>query len=485
MIRFNTADKSLAGQMTALLITALSLLHLLVIGTIELSVDEAHYALYGLWPDWSYFDHPPMVGWLQALLVPLSQHEFTLRLWPLLLGAAASGLLYRLSRELFAGESPWIGFFAVLILQSAIIFQLLSIALVPELPLLLFALGSTLFLHRAVTYGGWRDWLLLGLCFGLAGLSKYTAVTLVVTALLYLLWQRQWRYLWSLRLWGAVVVALICITPVLYWNATHDWISFAYQLGHGMPQREWAALRMVRAQAGQLLAYAPGIFLFGIAALAAARRELDHSGVRLLLALLLPVLLLFGWSSGYEETLPHWTLLAWAALAPLIARWLMRHWQQRGVRYTAYFSLGYSLLLSLIIHSQFAFSWIPFEPYKHPLRDLYGWREASQHALSLRASEQEPLLVGNWTLASRIGWYARPVTVKVTDSRFDQFDLWYGTPRQGDGGVLIVPSYLAGRDRDNGRARFEKCSLIDEQEVLLDDTPVHKFSYFRCSGFHG
>ena len=310
-------------------------------------------------------------------------------------------------------------------------------------------------------------------------------MTLVVTALVYLLWQCQWRQLWSLRLWGAVVVALLCITPVLYWNVTHDWISFAYQLGHGMPQRDWELARMARAQAGQLLAYAPGIFLFGMVALIASRREWQHPGVRLLLSLLLPVLLLFGWSSGFEETLPHWTLLAWAALAPLIARWLMCHWQRRWVLYSPYFSLVYSLLLSLFIHSQFPFSWMPFEPYKHPLRDLHGWREASQHAMSLRTSEQEPLMVGNWTLASRIGWYARPVAVKVTDTRFDQFDLWYGTPQQGDGGVLIVPDYLAGRDRDNGRARFEQCSLIDEHDFLLGDTPVHKFSYFRCSGFHG
>ena len=57
-------------------------LHLLVAGRVPLSADEAHYALYGLHLDWSYFDHPPLVGWLQALVLPVSSSEFALRLWP-------------------------------------------------------------------------------------------------------------------------------------------------------------------------------------------------------------------------------------------------------------------------------------------------------------------------------------------------------------------------------------------------------------------
>lgn len=484
-MRIHSAHLPSAGRSTVALVTVLSLLHLLVMGRVDLSVDEAHYALYGLWPDWSYFDHPPMVGWLQALVLPLSQHEFALRLWPLLLGAAASLLLYRLSRELFPEESPWLAAIAVVILQSAVIFQLLSIALVPELPLLLFALAAMLFLQRAVTAGRWRDWLLLGLCFGLAGLSKYTAVTLVVTAITFILWQRQGRIIFTPRPWVAVVVALLVISPVLYWNATHDWLSFAYQLGHGMPQRHWDATRFARTQAGQLLAYAPGIYLFGLAALVATRRELNHPGVRLLIALALPLMLLFGWSSGLEETLPHWTLLAWAALAPLTARWLLQHWQRRGTRYLAYSSLAYSGLLTLVIHSQFAWGWLPFAPYQHPLRDLYGWREAAQHGLALRQGEGERLMVGNWTLASRIGWYARPAAVIVTDSRFDQFDLWYGSPQPGEGGLLIVPDYYEGRARFSGLAHFDQCQLVDELQVPLHGTAIHRFTYYRCNGYHG
>ena len=40
-----------------------TVLHLVLGFATELSVDEAHYALYADRIAWSYFDHPPLVGW--------------------------------------------------------------------------------------------------------------------------------------------------------------------------------------------------------------------------------------------------------------------------------------------------------------------------------------------------------------------------------------------------------------------------------------
>ena len=34
---------------------------------LELGNDEVYYYTYALQPDWSHFDHPPMVGWLIRL----------------------------------------------------------------------------------------------------------------------------------------------------------------------------------------------------------------------------------------------------------------------------------------------------------------------------------------------------------------------------------------------------------------------------------
>jgi len=483
-----TADpaRTLASARAALaLVLGLTALHLLVAGRFDLGVDEAHYALFGQWLDWSYFDHPPMVGWMQALAMALfGNGELALRLWPITLGAAAGLLTYRLARELFPEDSPWTAFLAVAVLESALIFQLVSMAMVPEDPLLVFGLGGALCLFRAVRDDRLRDWLMVGLLFGLAGLSKYTAVVLVATALLFLLAERGWRGLLRPGPWLAATVAFVLILPVLWWNLRHDWISFAYQWGHGAPDRAWELPRFLLSFAGQLLAYAPGIVIFGMAALWAARRERAHPGVRFSLLLAMPPLLLFAWSGGLEETLPHWTLLAWAGLAPLTARWLHVRWSRRGVRWGAWGSLGYSTVLVLLVHTQLLVPWLPFPAHAHPLGDLYGWREAAVRGAELQADlgEGAGLFVGNWSLASRVAWYSgRPV--QVIDSRFDQFDLWYGTPQAGAYGVLIVPERYAERPRASGVARFAHCEPLDATRWALGDTPVHTFHFFHCRGY--
>lgn len=473
------------------LVLASSLLHLLIIGNFALSVDEAHYALYGLKPDWSYFDHPPLVGWLQALIVPLAQSEFALRLWPIVMAAIASYLLYRLSGELFPDQPPQLALISVAILQSAIIYQLISMALVPESLLLVFGLAAALFLYRAVNLNRPRDWLLLGLTLGLAGLSKYSAIVLVVSAFIYLTMQRRWSLLLTPWPWIAALIGLLVIVPVLFWNMTHDWLSFSYQLGHGAPDRAWQVGRFFKAQAAQLFAYSPGVYLFGVIALIVAFRERSDEGVRFTLALAVPFLLLFAWGAGFEITLPHWTLLAWAIVAPLTARWLLYEWPRRSwVRTLGRLSIIYSVVLILLIHSLFLSPWLGFQEYRHPLGDLLGWREGAERAVSLinelpEHGDDPILFVGNWSLASRVAWYARPMRVQVTDERFDQFDLWFGSPQPDASGVLIVPDYYLGREQVSGLAKFEQCRALDRFDYKLHDRPVHSFYYYFCQGYHG
>ena len=137
----------------------------------------------------------------------------------------------------------------------------------PETPLLLFALLAMLALLNALERGQLAAWLLFGLCIGLAGLSKYTAVTLVFTAALFVVLQRRLDVLRTPGPWLAVALALLLIAPVLYWNATHDWLSFRYQLEHGYRAKDWEWTRVGITQLAQFFAYAPGIYVFGLIAL--------------------------------------------------------------------------------------------------------------------------------------------------------------------------------------------------------------------------
>ena len=49
-------------KFTATVLGLSVIIHLIFGFLLDFSVDEAHYALYAEHLDWSYFDHPPLVG---------------------------------------------------------------------------------------------------------------------------------------------------------------------------------------------------------------------------------------------------------------------------------------------------------------------------------------------------------------------------------------------------------------------------------------
>jgi 4-amino-4-deoxy-L-arabinose transferase-like glycosyltransferase len=468
---------------------AVALLHAFAAGQVPLSADEAHYALYGLHLDWSYFDHPPLVGWLQALILLGSSSDFALRLWPIALSSATALTLFAFARRLFPDASPWQAFGCVVLFHAAVLFQLLGLALVPETPLMLFALLAMVFLLRALDAGRLRDWLVLGAALGLAGLAKYTAVTLVPTIVLFVLLQKRLAVLRTPGPWLAIAVAGLLITPVLYWNASHDWISFRYQFGHGFRPKAWEWSRVGLSQLGQFFAYAPLLYVGGLIALVAGLRTWRERGVQLTILLVLPVLVLFASASGREETLPHWTALAWAGMSPLAMRWLAAHWPQRAVRLLAYVSAGYSLLVIAMLNLLLQVPSLPVPGHRHPLGPLAGWPAAAEHAARLRTGmvPTQPdavLLVPNWSLASRLAWYARPQAVQVADSRFDQFDLWFGSPATGAGGVMVVPEYALKSTRPV-LARFARCDEQDPLAVVAGGRNIVTFHFYLCRDYRG
>lgn len=476
-----------AAQVSVALVVLSTLLHLLVAGRFELSGDEAHYALFAYHLDWSYFDHPPLIGWLLALALSVSDSEFTLRLWPIILSPLSSWLVYRLARRLYPEASPWVATVAVALLNSALVFHLLSLAMLPDTPLIPIGLAAALLLHRAVVEGEERAWLGVGLLFGLAGLSKYTAVLLVVSAALLVGWG-HWRTLRSPWPWLGVLVAAMLITPVLWWNYQHDWISISYQLGHGMPQRDWSAQRVALSLAGQLLAYGPLLVIGGIAAGITRMRRAEH---RFSLLMALPLLLFFGWNSGYELALPHWTVLGWALLTPLTAHWLLGRWQSRAVRLLTWGGGLFSTVMILLLHSALVTPWLPFEEEHYPLADLYGWEVVAKRAVDLAAErvkegeEQPALFAGNWSFASHIAWYARPVAVKVTDGRYTQNDIWFGSPRPGEDGILVVPLQFRKDKKASGIDHFAKCDLIETSAVRFAGKVATSYELYFCRGYRG
>lgn len=440
------------------------------------SPDEAHYALYGRFLDWSYFDHPPLVGWVQSVALLMGESEFLLRMPPILIGLLTGWLVFEWVKRSNGPKEAWL---ALLLFAITPMFRLLGLAWVPEIPLMLVGLLTLFCTQRIHAESRLSDWVALGVCLGLAALSKYTAVTLAVSVAWVLLLKLGLAGLLSqLGFWVMGLVALIVLSPILYWNWQHDWMSFMYQLNHGAGDSEWQLLKALRMQAGQIGTYGPLLY---VGAIGASIWAYSQPRYRIHLVFAWPILLLFSILAAKGRSLPHWTAMGFLFLLPVIVAWLSHLWQGKHKIWITILALP-SLLLTLAIGLVLSGKNLGYDDFKHPLQDLTGWNKIAQDTRDLALSDDldhQQIFVPNWSFGSRYAWYARPIPVKILDTRVDQFDLWFGAAEQGDSGYLVLHQEK-GRFHIELIERFANCEPVLEQVAQLDSVQVNKYKVYRC-----
>ncbi|MBB1161404.1 glycosyltransferase family 39 protein [Aquariibacter albus] len=204
------------------------LLRALIAWKLPITGDEAFFWWWGVYPDWGYSDHPPMVGWFNAAMGRLlGDSVFAMRLpavlLPLLVGGAIGLALRGLDRERAA--------VAVLLFWLTPI-GLLQVLMTTDIPLALWSALSVAVLWQAerrerLDGRALALYALAGLFLALAFLSKYFAVLLGLAYLAHFaLFRRE-------RLAGfALLVLVALIGPALHlaWNQAHCWPNVMFNL---------------------------------------------------------------------------------------------------------------------------------------------------------------------------------------------------------------------------------------------------------------
>ena len=467
-------------------------LHALLGANLGLSVDEAHYALYAAHPALSYFDHPPLVGWVQWPLVALDAPTWLLRLSPGVLWLGTVLLVARIAARLCveARNQEQAVFWSVAALLLAPLLHILGIGLLPDTLLMFWSAAlmlQTLRLQEPAQAQSPGQWLLLGALLGLAGLSKYTAIFTALAVALCLLSAHGLALLRKPWLWVATLLALALVSPVAIWNAQNQWMSFTYQSKHGAGG-VWQGMHVLRFVLVQLLAFGP-LLCWGAAGLRGV-----HTSQRVFIGFFAIPFAVLAYLSGGGSSLPHWTAPAWVACAPFagmgIARALAggKAW---GVRACVLLQALACVALPAVMLS----GGMPFMQGKtasaestdapNPFADLHGWEQAGARAKQLAVQHGlQAVAVQNWTLASRIGWYARPLPVHVLEDRFDQFDLWAGKLPVGGSALLVDWSQLP-YETPLGANGFAHCERLDSLAIQHLGYALSSFDFYACSGWSG
>jgi 4-amino-4-deoxy-L-arabinose transferase-like glycosyltransferase len=209
--------------------------------TLELRVDEAYYWTWSKENVVSYLDHPPMIAWCIRLGTLLfGDTNFGVRF----AGLAAMLIMQLLQADIVRRmvHDARYAVLAVLLPEASLDYGLGMAKVAPDIALIPCELAMIWSLVRLWQSDDLRWWIPAGLFGGLALMSKYTAVLLLPAVLAFAFvphWRR--RQLASPWFWGSAIVVLIVISPVLYWNAVHDWASFRFQLHRPAQVTGWSA----------------------------------------------------------------------------------------------------------------------------------------------------------------------------------------------------------------------------------------------------
>ena len=454
------------------ILTAFSaLLRLLIIGRIGLTGDEAHYWTYTRYPDLSYFDHPPLVAWLIKLFTfAFGNTEFAVRFPAVLIFAAVTYLIYRLTRELFDEKTA---FWAVVILNITPVFSFLGgVLTIPDTPLSLFWMLFIYVFYKTVKDNRPSNWYFLGAVLGLALLSKYNAVLLPVSAGLFLLFSKEHRHhLKRMEPYLGLGLAFLIFLPVLIWNLENGFASFGFQFRHGMgksaPHFSLALLaKCLGAQAGYVSPVTFTVFWLALffCAFRALRKNDENS--LLIFAFSFPTLVIFNFIASFNEILPHWPAMGYLILAPAAADMAINNWHKKWFKFTAVAGGVLGALLCVLVPLQALFKIIPPElllPKQEAVKledgitkaekidltnELYGWRQAGEKIVELQNQHGEPkpfIFTHRHYISSQLSFYipGMPRVYTLSD-RIDAYDFWQRDLGALDGrdGVFVTNDYF-------------------------------------------
>ena len=505
----------------------------------EFGNDEVYYWTYALYPDWSHFDHPPMVGWVIQLfsLNLLFDSEFFIRLASVVFMTANTYIIYRIGKDIKDART---GLYAALLYTASIYaFVITGIFIMPDTPLMLFWL---LAIWMAIKYFPGlprsarndnndtlsviarrndeaiqkktvllqaqqpRFLLLFGLFAGLAMLSKYSGVFLWVGMGLYILIFNR-KQLKNPYLYLSLLISAICCIPILYWNLQNDFISFSFhseRVGGNSINFSTFGTEL----AGEFLYNNPIVFVLAFIAIFAALKKkinMEKPVQRLILCITLPMVVVFWVFSLMRPTLPHWNAPAYVLLILLSAAYL-RDKQAEKLPKSIIVALSVLLITLVVGVAEIKTGFIPLDRHTNPEQlgrddftlDMYGWRQLGEKFADFREEKiaegvmksEDGIVANQWFPLANLDYYvARPLGMRIMGLGWPEFlhkYLWINDERGGfhlgENYWFLSDSRYMKNPKETYQWYFKEIELVGTIEIERCGKPAKNFFVYTCKG---
>ncbi len=514
----------------ALLLVLIVLFRSWYSNTLPLAGDEAYH-----W-EWSrpghlafgYYDHPPLTAYMIRLSTGLfgGGSEFSVRLPANIMLAALAVVSFMFASRIVSrrglGEVAAMraGFFAGLLVLVTPMFAFFSMYMSTDPPLIFFW-GLTIYLaYIALDSGRWGSWILAGLAFGFALMSKFLALFLVpALGLFVLLSKRDRKWLARPQPYVALLCAVIVASPMLWWNARNGWATFVFNFALRHKEQSFSWWHPFGYFAGPLLFLSPGVVVMAVAGIWRGLRDWrkhdDRPAFYLSVSLAVP-LIYFGVVSFVRSVGAHWLTGAWfAALVYIPCRWETMASEGKKTRcaLSRRWVIGMALAITLFMHlvvylaprllsMKWAYAGDPSRISTEKISELYGWDELGEevereYREMLGTQGDSPaglfLICDQYGLAANVSFYS-PSKLRT--------HLWCRKRRHGENYRFWDDfESLEGQDaifvtKASGRRLQSRIESLDEYFGKVQDppglfvveekgVPIRAFSVIKCYDFDG
>lgn len=513
-----------------LFILGLTAIRFTLLGTTDLSFDEAHY---WMWSDRlapAYFSKGPGIAFaIRSSTALFGDSEFGVRFWSPILGAATSLLVYYFTRKLFNERA---GFWAVIALNAIPLFNVGSLVMTID-PLSIFFWTAAMFTFWLALERSPRSiwlWPATGFLIGLGFLCKYTnALELVSILLVLALIPRHRREFKRRGLYLLLGAFALCLVPPILWNAQHTWITLSHLRSRGGLDQSFGIrpLEVLGFLGAHFLTFSPLLFLALAWAVAANwRRAQQQFKILYLVWFGLPVFVFYFLLSFNDQAAPNWDVLAFISLAVLAASyWTERLESNRAARrfLSVAILLGLGLSLFALDTDLLRTLNIPFPHHRDPADRVRGWKSAARAVekiradLELKMGEQLFIIADQRDRASEMSFYFQqrrvegpghpPVYIVESQDISNQFSFWprydefveappdillpEGEVYTEEGGInpfagrnaLYVQSGKSPLVPHNIRAAFQSVERVDTIEVRRFGAVVREWNVFVCRNY--
>ncbi|MDX2307046.1 MAG: glycosyltransferase family 39 protein [Hyphomicrobium sp.] len=466
-------------------LVALTLVRAVFASQIGLTDDEAYYRLWSLVPSAGYYDHAPMVAWFIAGgRSLLGDTELGVRLLAITSSIAGAFALWRTAALLFG---PDVGRASVIIAAAMPLLGAGAIVVTPDTPSTLFtilALWGLAELHAS--RNAWW-WLAIGLFAGLGLASKYTNLFLGVSILIWLVAvPDNRRHFMSWQLWAGGFIALAVFLPVLHWNATHEWVSFAKQFGR-VGASKGLTLKYLSEMIGAMaLLASPVIAVFAamgaVVSIREARASRSSAHV-LLIATIAPMLLYFLQHSLHDRVQANWpaplypSLAMAAALGAFAGRDALAAW--RWVAMAA--AVGFAITGLIYAHATRPLVLIPGK--REVTHQLHGWPDFASEVDRMRREKGAGwIATSSYSTTAQLAFRLdRGVPVLQLDERIRYGFLPPPPETVNAQRALYVELERRARPEDLAR-RYSRVEPVGAIERRIDGFPLARYAVFVVEG---